>query len=281
MRLTTDNANKMVKAGLSNPSRIPKFIIGVLRQKYLSKYRAETVGDNESISVIRTNTAAGPMFLHPDDPMITREILSYGTYDKELTQVFDMVIQPGDTIIDVGANVGYFTLLASNLTGGTGNVISFEPENKNYEILLANVNNFAKHDNISIENLGISDKQTSLELSLGEGPGGHKIGGSNNETQSVDTVILDEYINSSVDLVKIDVEGVEPSVFRGMTQMIKSQRPILIFEYSSRWESKREIADLFTEFDYKLCSIDEGLSSLSQEQLLNSEGKKDILGFPR
>ena len=66
-------------------------------------------------------------------------VLSSGTYEPEETRLFRSKCRPGDTVIDVGANVGWYTVIASKLVGKKGRVIAFEPEPVNFAILKKNV----------------------------------------------------------------------------------------------------------------------------------------------
>jgi FkbM family methyltransferase len=193
------------------------------------------------------------------------EIRSEGCYEPEVVSVFLSNIKPGDTVIDAGAHVGQYSLLAA---GSGCTVHSFEPEPKTFAILSANVaqntlntvflNQFAlaethhqaalyraSSDNIGASSL-VPNKYTSAPSTL------------------VSCVPLDEYAvargNPRISLIKIDVEGAELSVLRGARSVISRDRPRLIVEFnettqSASGQSCSNIADFLRSFGYRLWRI--------------------------
>ena len=146
----------------------------------------------------------------------------------------------GDIFIDVGANIGCYTLLASKLVGQEGKVIAFEPVSDIFERLKFNVelNNVS---NIELNRKAVYSGSGTIDLFLA---GSENLGmtsifhhdAENGMTEKVETVSLDDYVAATkperVDLIKIDVEGAELFVLRGMKMVLKSLRPIVIMEIS-------------------------------------------------
>ncbi len=89
-------------------------------------------------------------------------------------QIIRNIIKKGDTVIDVGANIGFFTLFFRSLVGDNGKIIAFEPEKKNFEILKKNiqVNNLR---NVEIHNLALGSENKNLRMILSENVGEHRI----------------------------------------------------------------------------------------------------------
>jgi FkbM family methyltransferase len=150
-------------------------------------------------------------------------------------------IPKGSTVFDIGAHVGEWTLLFSQLVGGTGRVVAFEPDpvaraslNKNLEM-----NGIS---NVTVEETCVSDRTGKAVLGaerFGSGLSSivhHQGPGLPRDQVEVDSTTLDEYCEShglSPDWVKIDAEGAEPLIVRGMRNLIGSAHPQAILEFHS------------------------------------------------
>ncbi|NQU21290.1 MAG: FkbM family methyltransferase [Candidatus Nealsonbacteria bacterium] len=175
--------------------------------------------------------------LDPKDEMITQVILDRGCYEPESSAMIREILKPGDTFIDVGANIGWFTLMASRIVGREGRVIAFEPAPESFEYLRRNVEvNGCK--NTIIEQKALSNKRGKLELRIHEtNKGGHSILTSAERPDSieVDAISLDEYlegVEGNLTLVKIDTEGAEGIILQGMQKTLRSQpRMAIIMEF--------------------------------------------------
>ena len=163
--------------------------------------------------------------------------------------------------IDVGANIGKYTIKIGNSLKMNGRVISFEPENDNFEMLKKNtkLNNLK---NTTLINKALSDKKGKLKLYLAKGNWGHlslveKVGEKYEEVE-VDTLdnILKELKISKVDLIKIDVEGAENLVLKGALETLKKSHPKIIFE---AWDKNHldKIKKVLEPLNYKIKQIDE------------------------
>ncbi len=176
-------------------------------------------------------------YLNPKDGYLTQLVLSLGTYEPEQTRLFRSKCRPGDTVIDVGANVGWYTIIASKLVGKDGTVIAFEPEPENFAILKRNV--LANGcDNVILEQKALSNAAGTLTLYLDElNKGMHSIvSDQRGGAIKVEGLRLDDYLENrfkKVDFVKIDVEGAEPMVLEGMRRAIESHPGIrLVVEFA-------------------------------------------------
>ena len=148
-------------------------------------------------------------------------------------------INPGDWVIDIGANVGHYTKRFSELVGAYGRVIAFEPVPTTFYLLSTNVQLFA-NQNVSLMNAAISDKLGVVGMSMPKFETGldnyyqaHITTAAESEL-SVLTIPLDSLcINQYIALVKIDAEGHESFVLAGMRKLIEASRPVLIVETGS------------------------------------------------
>jgi FkbM family methyltransferase len=189
------------------------------------------------------------MYINPKepDPMMRQTLQTYAlssAWEEDTTKLFEKLVKKGDVIVDMGANVGYFTLLSAKLTGKDGRVFSFEPSPKNFEYLSKNIkiNNYA---NVTAEQKAVSDSSGKIKLFLcpydtghhtikqQEGIEAYRLGrGGEVSSINIDAVTLDEYMKNKsekVDVMKIDVEGAEALAFSGMKETLTKNRNIKIF----------------------------------------------------
>lgn len=140
-------------------------------------------------------------------------------------------------LIDIGANIGCYTILAAQIVGESGKVYAFEPEPKNFKLLKKNVehNNFT---NVILENKAVSNTNGNIKLYLAPSETStHRIY-HNKELREyifVEVTTLDQYFNSTflqVDLIKIDVGGAGYGAIKGMENLLKANREVrLITEF--------------------------------------------------
>lgn len=190
--------------------------------------------------------------------------------DLPAQMVLDTLVNSGDLVVDVGANRGSFALYASKRVGENGRVMCFEPNLRCVSILkrAIEVNSIG---NIEVFNLGLSDSSGILTLTIPKINSGEATFGASSysadETYSVDVDVTrgDSVIAAVVPrLIKIDVEGFESRVLRGLATTIAKSRPLIITEvFSSHLASCRssaeELVQLMTSQEYKGFQI--GLST--------------------
>lgn len=174
---------------------------------------------------------------------------SFFTDEKEYG-LLDTILQPGDWVLDLGANVGHYTMRMSNLVGRSGRVIAVEPMPDTFALLASNVRLF-ENANVSLLNVAVSDRITTVGIELpsfAEGlpnyymahltPGPAKL--------SVMTLPIDALaLPMRVRLAKIDVEGHELPALQGMRQLIERDHPVLIVETGAQ-----DTIDLLHSFGY-------------------------------
>lgn len=171
-------------------------------------------------------------------------ILDYalGTYEYPTQNALKHYIKPGDTIYDIGANIGFFTVMCAKLTSPTGHVYAFEPVHETEEKLKRNID-LNKLNNVTILEKAVSDHSGKSELRLNKYCGATSlveipIVSRLKGIAIVEVVSIDELIDQKVlippDLVKIDVEGAEFDVLHGMEQTIRTLKPIIICEIDDK-----------------------------------------------
>lgn len=143
--------------------------------------------------------------------------------DERIINLIKNKLKPGTVAIDIGANIGFYTMLLSQLVGPKGKVFAFEPEEENYKHLRDKVKNIG---NIVLEKtaLGESSGEISLYKSslLNVDHQTYDTGESRN-LETVKCIALDDYLHSGtkVDLIKIDIQGYDYFALRGMMELVK------------------------------------------------------------
>lgn len=179
-----------------------------------------------------------------------------GTYEVDQTKAFVNEVKPGDCLLDVGAHVGWYSILSSRLVGPKGKVLAVEANPRNYWYLRRHVQINQDTDNIEAIHLGVADKQGVLSFEAGTGTGtGHLATGEAEASVKVETDSLDQIIQQkqlTPTHIKIDVEGAEVMVLKGAEQLLKNHKPLLFL--STHGETIRQdcmtfLSDLGYQFE--------------------------------
>jgi FkbM family methyltransferase len=165
------------------------------------------------------------MELDPAQMGVVPELLRDGIFERCETELIRSLLKPGHVVVDVGGNIGYYSLIAADIVGSAGRVYTFEPEPSNFAFLERNVQINAFR-NITLERFALSNTRESKRLFLNStNSGGHHLydAGEGEESVTVETITLDEYLAGKelpVHLVKMDIEGFEPFAFEGMKRVL-------------------------------------------------------------
>ena len=209
----------------------------------------------------------------------------YGTYEKSESKIMEEEIKVGNIVVDVGANIGLHTLNMARIVGNTGQVFAFEPDPSNFKILEKNVkvNNY---QNIILEQKAVGDKHGRTTLYQSDHPGMHRIfpqtklakGQVQVELTSLDKYFIDSNLADKINFIKIDVEGLEFSVLKGMKNILKNNKKIkILFEFMPKNTMEAgftpiELLNYLTSYDFKLFCIDE-----STKKLLHVSNNEEVL----
>ena len=163
-------------------------------------------------------------------------------YEPELIYL-EKLLSPGSVFIDVGANLGIYTLVASKLVGEAGRVIAFEPSAQSFPLLLQNIE-LNTLRNVCAFPVALADRIGKARLyhpgvpecnSLARDPSWGE------EAEEVTIETLDNMVKRAsvtrVDVIKIDVEGAEELVLRGAANVLASMRPAVIFEVNPSYSA--------------------------------------------
>ena len=174
---------------------------------------------------------------------VSRHCVS-GDFEPMETRFICSILKPGMTFVDVGANIGWFSVNAAKLVGPAGRIFSFEPRADTFRALAR-----------TFEDNGFIGRATLVNAAVGHEPGEVSIGWSKESTnpggtwtlaheelergfrargatlQRTQVVTLDDVVaDTPVDVLKIDIEGAEPLAMRGAERMLRNQRPIILCE---------------------------------------------------
>ena len=185
---------------------------------------------------------------------IQQQLFWYGHYEKELGLLIRKILKPGDVFLDIGANIGYFSLLAAKHEP-TAKIFSFEPVGSSFQKLEENIAlNAAK--NIKALNAGIGERNEEREIYISDedNTGMSSFQRPENysgKSERVKVITVDKWFSSSglvkVDLIKLDVEGSELAAVKGMDETLKNFKPLLIVEINPETLSQFALmpADIF------------------------------------
>lgn len=188
----------------------------------------------------------------------------HGAEEEQVQNAVSRYLRPGMVFYDLGANIGLFSLMAASLVGHTGRVFSFEPDPDVARRLRENLDrnhftNASVHQNAVWSESGtLSFARADLSVSADRGLGHVSTAPSATaEHISVVAVSLDDFCvaHPAPHLIKCDVEGAECQVFRGATQLLSVNRPMVICEMHSP-KNQENLIGLFRDFGYSCAALD-------------------------
>lgn len=189
-------------------------------------------------AVHRVDLGGYAMYVAENDHAVGGSILTTHTYEPGVSDVFRRLLKPGMTVIDIGANIGWFTMLSAHLVGSAGRVFAIEPGPVNGRFLLLNkaVNHF---DQVTLIHAAASDDIQSLAYSSSFSNGFVSDLATATPAEVLDADIvfslpIDLVVPAtlSVDLIKVDVEGWEMKALNGARQIIERCKPWIIAEFT-------------------------------------------------
>jgi FkbM family methyltransferase len=228
------------------------------------------------------------MWIDLDDPGLSKDLISYGVREprssEALTQELLRMKRDGDdpvTIMEMGANIGYYALLEATVLGDDADIHAFEPEPQNVSLLQRNIKLNDVEDAFTTHQMAVGDEVTSVELEVtdksnlnavhSEGKNIGELG--TGETVTVEQISVDQYVNNNeldpedIDLLRMDVEGHEYEIFKGMQSVLNCDSDVVVFlETHFRRISERkknEIIDVLAANDFTIVHAARGFRKAS------------------
>lgn len=179
------------------------------------------------------------MYVNTRDIGVTPALVVERFFEKYETELFEKLVVPGMNIIDIGANIGYYTLLASRLLKNKGKVYAFEPVPMNYRLLAKNIT-INEYKNTTPYCKAFSNKCEKIKLFLDKTNLGNPSFCEKNVTQNngsieVETITLDSFVggieDKRIDIIKIDTQGAEGLIMEGGQETLRNNKLKLFMEF--------------------------------------------------
>lgn len=250
--------------------------------------RVQTVylGDNRLLTRI---LGRSKLFLSTLDVGFAGHVMLDGFWEMWLTQFFASIVRPGMTVIDVGANAGYYTILFGDAVGRNGRVVAVEPVPSTVALLRQSValNGLSSYTRIVDVALG-KDPQGQVCMMVPEGepknatvvshdrPGSFRVPSTNLDTLARDLAL------DRVDLIKIDAEGAEEAIVAGMSEVLARYRPSVLLEFNAaRSHNATDFVAFLRSSFSNLQKLDfhGRLQPITDRELLDTSSGEDILLF--
>jgi FkbM family methyltransferase len=252
-----------------------------------------------SISTLQTLTKSGPRrrICIEDDSIIIQLVESGSTYHWNLsdprtavaclvaigeyepveTKILQILSKDSKLILDVGANVGYYTIELSRLLASDGKLLSFEPVDDSYLELQKNIEINHIKNAVQTFQLGLSDSESEIDIFLPQTSGSSAASLRNlhpeedYKIQRIKTTTLDQVFGAMegghCDLIKIDVEGGELQVIQGGIETIKKFKPIIFAELLRKWSaafsySPNDVLEILQNLGYTCWGVSEVLREI-------------------
>jgi len=150
--------------------------------------------------------------------------------DRKKIRALKKIIKPGMAVVDIGANIGFYSILFSKLVGETGKVYAFEPDEENFRHLQRNASGLK---NVSLNKTAVSDKSGKIKLYISDDLNiDHHTynNGENRESVEIDAISLDDFFhnNQMVNFIKIDIQGYEYFAIVGGKKIINRSKKLTI-----------------------------------------------------
>ena len=228
----------------------------------------------------KTHEVDGQKMVAIFDPA-TKDLLYYkDNYEPPISSLFCSMLEEGMVVLDIGASLGYYTLLAAKRVGDKGEVIAFEPDPVAFRGLLENIR-INGWKNVRAFQFAVSDSKGERRMG---NVTAHKSFAIENDTIgiiTVNTISLDSFLDVDPDIIKIDVDGAELEVIKGMKDILNKGKAKIICEVtpshlSSLGHRAEEIEKILKQYNYNIYSITErGLIPVTSFENIKNESVCD------
>lgn len=234
------------------------------------------------------------IFVDTRDISLTPHILLDGYWEMWITNVFINLVEDGMNIVEIGTNVGYYSLIFASKVGESGKLFAFEANPQIFDMLHQTIEINGFLNRVELVNKAIMNSSGKISFNIlkrhhGSGSivkfSDEHLERSRDEIEiiDIDTISLDEYFNNrdiKIDIIKIDAEGSEPYIFDGMKKLINGNHNIIIiceFNPALIYDAKRDPRKFLEEikqYGFSLKYIDDrsNITDISIDELM----KKDV-----
>lgn len=213
--------------------RIAKFLLfRFLLMKNYSKYFILKLKTKNGI-IIR-DVQGSKMFLNLNDRGISRDLALDRIREPESTKIIHDEIKEGSIVVDIGANIGYYALMESRLVSKKGKVYAIEPSPNNFYFLKRNIS-LNNYNNIETFQIGIGDKKGTAKMYISAHSNLNSLVSQRNreiiKTININLTTLDDFFKNKKypDFIRMDVEGYEYNIIKGMKNTLEAKKPLELF----------------------------------------------------
>lgn len=211
-----------------------------------------------------------------------------GTYEQDLQQAIREFVEPGSVVYDIGANIGYITMLLADAVGIDGQVYAFEALPMNLQRLRENLRINKVDERVIVIPGAVADRSGFLPFLIGPSNGMGKLEGSagralveDSKSIGVPSFSLDDLVyeenHTPPNVIKIDIEGGEVMAIKGMVRLLTEIKPVILMELHGT-ESAKTTWDTLSSLGYAICRMQSGYPRV--KQMGDLDWKAYIVGFP-
>lgn len=296
---------------MADPSRIPHYLKSnlIMTSRYiregkfghlLGSFSGGVSGWNAYVATLRQflpndniiiEIHGNEMIISLSDPGISRELLMYGTREHysakvlrdELREMKSEVDGPL-TVLELGANIGYYVLQEANILSNEGEIHAFEPAPGNFKQLQRNVglNGF---DNVTEQNMAVGSESSDIHLKLSESSNQHKVvPEADEDTVTIPGTTVEEYLEqqevnaADVNLIRMDVQGHETEIYKGMRDVLKEAGPLLLFIEFHAHLNEEDLDEMIADLQANNFEIVSALTASGAQTWYEYEADIDSLG---
>ncbi len=247
-----------------------------LRGRHLNRFYVVRIVLNLLLRLIKPTEVmvdGNRFYLDKDDSM---RLSILGVYEPATVKHFWEAVKPGSVVLDIGAHIGYYTVMAAKRVGSRGKVYAFEPSKENLVLLNKNIK-INKFKNVISVNKAVSDSTKKVKFYINPISTGMNslvnIGYKGERSITVDAISLDDFFGKKlpkVSVIKMDIEGGEFSALKGMRNLLKKSTKLSLFTEFSPFSIKKAnqspegFLSFLRDLGFKLYSIDEATKQLLQ-----------------
>ena len=184
-------------------------------------------------------------------------------FERKEIALINKMVKPGMTVLDIGANIGFYTLLLSELVGNKGKVYAFEPEKNNFKNLKKLC---SKKKNIVLNNVAVGEISGDIDLYISEKLNvDHRTYDNyeNRKHHKIKCVSIDSYLGKAkkIDFIKIDTQGFEYKILLGMKRLLQSSKQTVLFceilptGLKNTGTSVKQMFDLLKKWNFKITQL--------------------------
>lgn len=206
-----------------------------------------------NIQTVTRDVQGSRMKLNLSDKGIHRDLYLHGIREPQATKYLQRLLRPEWTVVDIGANIGYYALQEAQRVKS---VIAIEPTPESYEVLLANID-LNEYSNIRPHCLAIGDREGTIGFKLSRACNWNSVAQDDGDIK-VPLTTLDKLLDGEkVDFIRMDVEGYEMNILRGMEETLRRRRPRMFIEVhrdklKDYGHTQQELMEYLASFGYAI-----------------------------